>query len=187
MVQEPDNSKESKTPQTTARRTRAGSKIQVKPNLNSRLNFQHLSRCQEKDKYKEIFPIKGNSFREKHPFSIDHKDKPRKKVEEVTKKQNSCHNCGSTDHYANDCLKDKRKIYSIQQVPGEEIQEEDSKFDTMSEAIRENSDDDQDSKEELLVEYQEETKLEIKDIKLEARLPQDTAHTQWTDLASHTN
>ncbi|MBW0471477.1 hypothetical protein O181_011192 [Austropuccinia psidii MF-1] len=46
----------------------------------------------------------------------------------------------------------------------------------MGDAIREQSDDDQDPREEFLVEYQEETPLEIKDIKLEAGIPQDTAN-----------
>ncbi|MBW0505771.1 hypothetical protein O181_045486 [Austropuccinia psidii MF-1] len=53
----------------------------------------------------------------------------------------------------------------------------------MGEAIREPSDDDQDPREELLVEYQEETPLEIQDIQLEAGLPQDTANK---NLCKHT-
>ncbi|MBW0489725.1 hypothetical protein O181_029440 [Austropuccinia psidii MF-1] len=46
----------------------------------------------------------------------------------------------------------------------------------MGDAIREQSDDDQDPREEFLVEYQEETPLEIQDIRLEAGMPQDTAN-----------
>ncbi|MBW0501598.1 hypothetical protein O181_041313 [Austropuccinia psidii MF-1] len=55
----------------------------------------------------------------------------------------------------------------------------------MGYAIREQSDDDQDPREEFLVEYQEETPLEIQDIQLEAGIPQDTSnknlykHTQY--------
>ncbi|MBW0513571.1 hypothetical protein O181_053286 [Austropuccinia psidii MF-1] len=45
----------------------------------------------------------------------------------------------------------------------------------MGNSIRERSDDDQDPREEFLVEYQEETQLEIQDIQLEAGRPQDTA------------
>ncbi|MBW0495519.1 hypothetical protein O181_035234 [Austropuccinia psidii MF-1] len=45
----------------------------------------------------------------------------------------------------------------------------------MGDAIREKSDDDQDPREELLVEYQEETPLEIQDIQLEAGRLQNTA------------
>ncbi|MBW0543362.1 hypothetical protein O181_083077 [Austropuccinia psidii MF-1] len=46
----------------------------------------------------------------------------------------------------------------------------------MGDAIREPSDDDQDPREEFLVEYQEETPLEIQDIQLEAGMPQDTSN-----------
>ncbi|MBW0491907.1 hypothetical protein O181_031622 [Austropuccinia psidii MF-1] len=53
----------------------------------------------------------------------------------------------------------------------------------MSGAIREQSDDDQDPREEFLVEYQEETPLEIQDIQLEAGMPQDTANK---NLCKHT-
>ncbi|MBW0561313.1 hypothetical protein O181_101028 [Austropuccinia psidii MF-1] len=53
----------------------------------------------------------------------------------------------------------------------------------MGDAIRELSDDDQDPKEEFLVEYQEETPLEIQDIQLEAGMPQDTANK---NLCKHT-
>ncbi|MBW0549575.1 hypothetical protein O181_089290 [Austropuccinia psidii MF-1] len=45
----------------------------------------------------------------------------------------------------------------------------------MGDAIQEQSDDDQDPRKEFLVEYQEETPLEIQDIQLEAGMPQDTA------------
>ncbi|MBW0521510.1 hypothetical protein O181_061225 [Austropuccinia psidii MF-1] len=44
----------------------------------------------------------------------------------------------------------------------------------MVNSIREHSDYDQDPREEFLVEYKEETQLEIKDIQLEAAMPQDT-------------
>ncbi|MBW0540323.1 hypothetical protein O181_080038 [Austropuccinia psidii MF-1] len=56
----------------------------------------------------------------------------------------------------------------------------------MGDAIREQSDEDQDQREGFLVEYQQETPLEIQDIKLEAAMSQDTAkknlckHTQYT-------
>ncbi|MBW0495800.1 hypothetical protein O181_035515 [Austropuccinia psidii MF-1] len=53
----------------------------------------------------------------------------------------------------------------------------------MGDAIREPSDDDQDPREEFLVEYQEETPLEIQDIQLEAGLSQDTANK---NLCKHT-
>ncbi|MBW0521284.1 hypothetical protein O181_060999 [Austropuccinia psidii MF-1] len=53
----------------------------------------------------------------------------------------------------------------------------------MGDAIREPSDDDQDPREEFLVEYQEETPLEISDIQLEAGIPQHTANES---LCKHT-
>ncbi|MBW0572080.1 hypothetical protein O181_111795 [Austropuccinia psidii MF-1] len=53
----------------------------------------------------------------------------------------------------------------------------------MGDAIREPSDNDQDPREEFLVQYQEETPLEIKDIQLEAGMPQDTANK---NLCKHT-
>ncbi|MBW0500569.1 hypothetical protein O181_040284 [Austropuccinia psidii MF-1] len=76
-------------------------------------------------------------------------------MEEMTKKKNNCHNCDSTDHYANNCLKAKKKVYAIEQVPEEESPTEDSESDSMGDAIREKSDDDQDPREEFLVEDQE--------------------------------
>ncbi|MBW0578167.1 hypothetical protein O181_117882, partial [Austropuccinia psidii MF-1] len=53
----------------------------------------------------------------------------------------------------------------------------------MGDAIREQSDDDQDPRGEFLVECQEETPLEIQDIQLEAGMPQDTANK---NLCKHT-
>ncbi|MBW0588556.1 hypothetical protein O181_128271 [Austropuccinia psidii MF-1] len=53
----------------------------------------------------------------------------------------------------------------------------------MGDGIREPSDDDQDPREEFLVEYQEETPLEIQEIQLEAGMPQDTANK---NLCKHT-
>ncbi|MBW0551834.1 hypothetical protein O181_091549 [Austropuccinia psidii MF-1] len=53
----------------------------------------------------------------------------------------------------------------------------------MGDAIRENLDDDQEPREELLVEYQEQTPLEIQDIQSEAGMPQDTANK---NLCKHT-
>ncbi|MBW0476929.1 hypothetical protein O181_016644 [Austropuccinia psidii MF-1] len=53
----------------------------------------------------------------------------------------------------------------------------------MGDAIREKSDDDQDPREEFLVEYQVETQIEIQDIQLEEGMPQDTANK---NLHKHT-
>ncbi|MBW0505169.1 hypothetical protein O181_044884 [Austropuccinia psidii MF-1] len=128
-------------------------------------------------------PFRRTSFKEKQPFRVELKDKPKERVAEVTKKKNYCHNCGSTDHYANNCPKAKKKVYAIEQVPEEECPTEDSKSDSMCDAIREQSDEDKDPREEFLVEYQEETQLEIEEIQLEAVIPQDTANK---NLFKHT-
>ncbi|MBW0477324.1 hypothetical protein O181_017039 [Austropuccinia psidii MF-1] len=103
--------------------------------------------------------------------TLQYKLKERK--EEVNKKRNSCQNCGSKDFYANNFPKEKKKVYEIQQVPEEEFPTEDSESDSMGDAIREDSDDGQDSKAEFLVKYQEETQLEIQDIQMKAGMPQD--------------
>ncbi|MBW0554950.1 hypothetical protein O181_094665 [Austropuccinia psidii MF-1] len=132
---------------------------------------------------KGIQPERSSSFKEKQPLRVEFKDKPREKVAEVEKKKNSCHNCRSTDHYANNCPREKKKVYAIEQVPEEEFPTEDSDPDSMGDAIREPSDDDQDPREEFLVEYQEETPLEIQDIQLEEGMPQDTANK---NLCKHT-
>ncbi|MBW0499628.1 hypothetical protein O181_039343 [Austropuccinia psidii MF-1] len=110
-------------------------------------------------------------------------DKPRGRVAEVAKKKTSCHNYGSTDHYANNCPKTKKKVYAIEKVPEEESPTEDSDSDSMGDTIREQSYEDQDPREEFLVEYQEETPLEIQGIQLEAGMPQDTSNR---NLCKHT-
>ncbi|MBW0487721.1 hypothetical protein O181_027436 [Austropuccinia psidii MF-1] len=125
----------------------------------------------------------SSSFREKQPFRVGFKDKPRETVAEVEKRNNYCHNCDSTDHYANSCPKGKKEFYAIEKVPEEQFRTEDSESDSMGDVIREPSDDDQDPREELLVEYQEETPLEIQDIQLEAGIPKDTANK---NLCKHT-
>ncbi|MBW0485838.1 hypothetical protein O181_025553 [Austropuccinia psidii MF-1] len=102
-------------------------------------------------------PYESSGFKEKQPFRVEFKDKPRERVAEVTKKENSCHNCGSTDYYTKNCPKAKKKVYAIEKVPEEEYPTEDSEPDSMGDAIREYSDEEQDPREEFLVEYQEET------------------------------
>ncbi|MBW0503650.1 hypothetical protein O181_043365 [Austropuccinia psidii MF-1] len=115
-------------------------------------------------------PYKSSGFKEKQPFRAEFKEKPRERVAGVAKKKNYCHNCGSTDHYSNSCPKAKKK------VPEEESPTEDSESDSMGNAIREKSDEDQDPREELLVEYQGEKPLEIQDIQLEAGMSQYNAN-----------
>ncbi|MBW0560961.1 hypothetical protein O181_100676 [Austropuccinia psidii MF-1] len=61
----------------------------------------------------EFTQYNSSGFREKQLFSVELKEKPKERVAEVTKKKTSCHNCGSTDHYANNCPKAKKKVYAI--------------------------------------------------------------------------
>ncbi|MBW0586552.1 hypothetical protein O181_126267 [Austropuccinia psidii MF-1] len=60
---------------------------------------------------------KSSSFKEKQPLRVEFQDKHRERVEEVVKKKNTCHNCGSKDRYANNCPKEKKKVYAIEKVP----------------------------------------------------------------------
>ncbi|MBW0468405.1 hypothetical protein O181_008120 [Austropuccinia psidii MF-1] len=76
-------------------------------------------------------PYKRSGLKEKQPFRVDLKDKPRERVAEVAKKKISCHNCGSTDHYANNCPKAKKKVYAIEKVPEEESTTGDSDSDSV--------------------------------------------------------
>ncbi|MBW0476494.1 hypothetical protein O181_016209 [Austropuccinia psidii MF-1] len=98
---------------------------------------------------------KSSNFKEKQLFRVEFKDKLRERAAEVAKTKNTCHNCGSTDHYSNDCSKAKKKVYAIEKVPEEESPTEDSESESMGDCIREPSDDDQDQREEFLVEYKE--------------------------------
>ncbi|MBW0483810.1 hypothetical protein O181_023525 [Austropuccinia psidii MF-1] len=101
------------------------------------------------------YPYKSSSFKEKKPFRVEIKYKPKEIVAEVAKKKNSFHSCGSTDHYSNSSEKAKKKVYAIEQVQEEESPTEGYESDSMGDAIREHFDYDQDPKEDILVEYQE--------------------------------
>ncbi|MBW0483399.1 hypothetical protein O181_023114 [Austropuccinia psidii MF-1] len=63
---------------------------------------------------------KSSGLKEKQPFRVEFIDKPKERVAEVTKKKDSCHNCGSADQYSNNCSKAKKKVYTIEKVPEEE-------------------------------------------------------------------
>ncbi|MBW0559284.1 hypothetical protein O181_098999 [Austropuccinia psidii MF-1] len=97
-------------------------------------------------------PYKSSGFKEKQPFRVGLKGKPRERMAEVIKKKNYFHNCGSTNHYANNCPKEKKKIYAIEKVPEEESPTVDYESESMGDAIREQSDEVQDPREEFLVE-----------------------------------
>ncbi|MBW0581580.1 hypothetical protein O181_121295 [Austropuccinia psidii MF-1] len=80
-------------------------------------------------------PYKRSGFQEEQPFRVELKDKPKART--------------------------KKKVYAIEKVPEEESPTEDSESDSMGDAIRETSNDGHDPREVFLVEYQEETALEI--------------------------
>ncbi|MBW0475240.1 hypothetical protein O181_014955 [Austropuccinia psidii MF-1] len=90
---------------------------------------------------------------------------------------------GHANHYANNCPKAKKKVYAIEKVPEEEYRTEDSESDPMGDAIREESDEEQDPRVEFLVKYQEETLLEFQDIQFKVGMPQEIANK---NLCKHT-
>ncbi|MBW0539032.1 hypothetical protein O181_078747 [Austropuccinia psidii MF-1] len=65
-------------------------------------------------------PYRSSNFKDKQLFRVEFKDKPKEGVAEVAKKKIFCPNCGSTDHYSNNCPKAKKKVYAIEKVPEEE-------------------------------------------------------------------
>ncbi|MBW0463947.1 hypothetical protein O181_003662 [Austropuccinia psidii MF-1] len=144
-----------------------------------------LQDIRKKTNIGQYSPYKSSGFKEKQPFRVKFKEKPKEQVAEVTKKKNSFHNCGSTDHYDNNCQKAKKKVYAIEKVSVEESPTEDSEYDSMGDAIRQKLDEEQDQREEFLVEYQEETPLEIQDIQLEEGMPQDTANKSLFKHTQH--
>ncbi|MBW0466504.1 hypothetical protein O181_006219 [Austropuccinia psidii MF-1] len=102
---------------------------------------------------------------------------------EMTKKKNTCHNCGSTEHYANTFAKAKKKVYAAEKFPEEESPTEYSESDSMGDAIREQSDDCQDPRERFLLYNQEETQIGIQHLQLEEDMPKDTENK---NLCKHT-
>ncbi|MBW0462614.1 hypothetical protein O181_002329 [Austropuccinia psidii MF-1] len=120
-----------------------------------------LQDLRKRKKIGKYSPYKISSFKEKTLFRVNITEIHRERVEEVIKKKNYSHNCWSTDHYSNNCPKGKKKVYAIEQVQEEESSAENSELDSMNDAIREHSDDDQDPKDEFLVKYQEEKQPQI--------------------------
>ncbi|MBW0498185.1 hypothetical protein O181_037900 [Austropuccinia psidii MF-1] len=119
-------------------------------------------------------PYKSSGFKEKHPFIVEFKDKAKERVAEVAKKRNSCHDCGSTDHYANNCPKAKKNVYSIEKYQRRNPQQR-ILTQNLWEMPSENN--------LMKSKTQEETPLETQDINLEAGMPQDTANKA---LCKHT-
>ncbi|MBW0485975.1 hypothetical protein O181_025690, partial [Austropuccinia psidii MF-1] len=174
---------ESQTSDTTARRPEHALKCRCNQNCTLNDIANTLKDIRKRTNIGKFTPYKSSGFKEKQPFRVEFKEKPKKRVAEVEKKKNSCHNCGSTDQYANNCPKENKKVYAIEKVPEEEFPAEDYESAFIGDAIREQSDDDQDPREELLVEYQEETPLEIQDMQLKEGMPQETANK---NLCKHT-
>ncbi|MBW0529198.1 hypothetical protein O181_068913 [Austropuccinia psidii MF-1] len=54
---------------------------------------------------------RSSSFKEKFPLRVEFKDKPRERMAELAKKKNNCHNCGLTDHYANNFPKTRKSLF----------------------------------------------------------------------------
>ncbi|MBW0512145.1 hypothetical protein O181_051860 [Austropuccinia psidii MF-1] len=107
----------------------------------------------------EYSQFRRSIVKEKQPFRVDFKDKPKGKMEELSK--------------------GKEEAYCIAKVPEEESSTEDFGSESMGDAIREQSDDEEDPREEFLVEYQEETQIEIQDIQLEAGSSQSNENKNW--------
>ncbi|MBW0561413.1 hypothetical protein O181_101128 [Austropuccinia psidii MF-1] len=145
----------------------------IDPQMNIQMNeiSNTLQDIRKRTNIGKFTQYRNSGFKEKQPFRVDFKDKPRERVAEVANKKNSCHNCGSTCHYSNNCPKANKTVYAIEKVPEEESPTEDSKSDSMGDAISKPSDDDQYPREDFLVGYQDETPLKIQDIQLEAGMP----------------
>ncbi|MBW0589992.1 hypothetical protein O181_129707 [Austropuccinia psidii MF-1] len=135
--------------------------VKFRCNQNCTLDYiaNTLQEVRKRTNIGKYTPYKGSGFKEKKPFRVEFKDKPSEWVAKVAKKKNSCHNFGSTDHYANNCPKAEKKVYATKKVPEQACLTEDSESDSIGDAIREQSDEKQDPREELLVEYKEETPL----------------------------
>ncbi|MBW0469341.1 hypothetical protein O181_009056 [Austropuccinia psidii MF-1] len=103
-----------------------------------------LQDARKRTNIQKYTPYISSGFKEKQLFRVEFKDKAGERVAEVAKKKNPCCNCGSTDHYANNCPKAKKTVYSIEKIPEEESPTEDSDSGSMGDSIREQSDDDQD-------------------------------------------
>ncbi|MBW0473657.1 hypothetical protein O181_013372 [Austropuccinia psidii MF-1] len=93
-----------------------------------------------------------------------------------------CNQSSTLDDIENTLKAEKKKFYAIEKVPEEESPTEDCESESMGDAIREQSDEDQDPREEFLVEYQKETPLEIQDIQLEAGMEVAYIHGTSTKI-----
>ncbi|MBW0497283.1 hypothetical protein O181_036998 [Austropuccinia psidii MF-1] len=69
-----------------------------------------LQDIRKRTNIRKYSPYKSSSFKEKQSFRVGFKEERRERVAEVTKKKNSCQNCGSTDPYVNNCPKEKKSM-----------------------------------------------------------------------------
>ncbi|MBW0480632.1 hypothetical protein O181_020347 [Austropuccinia psidii MF-1] len=106
--------------------------VKCRCNQNCTLNdiSNTLQDVRKRTNIGKFTPYRSSCFKEKQPFRVEFKDEPKERVAEA-----------------------KKNVYAIEKVPEEESPTEDSESDSMGDAIREPSDDDQDPREELLVEY----------------------------------
>ncbi|MBW0587739.1 hypothetical protein O181_127454 [Austropuccinia psidii MF-1] len=68
-----------------------------------------LQDIRKRTNIEKFTPYKSRGFREKQPFRVEFKGKPKERVAEGAKKK-TCHNCGSIDHYANNFPKAKKSL-----------------------------------------------------------------------------
>ncbi|MBW0503013.1 hypothetical protein O181_042728 [Austropuccinia psidii MF-1] len=85
-----------------------------------------LQDVRKRTNIEKYFQYRSRCFKDKQPFRVYFKDKPKDRVSEVTKKKNSFHNCGSANHYSNNCPNPNKNVYAIEQVPEEKSPTEDS-------------------------------------------------------------
>ncbi|MBW0501312.1 hypothetical protein O181_041027 [Austropuccinia psidii MF-1] len=135
---------ESQTPDPYARDLEHAVKCRCNHNCTLDYIANSLQDIRKRTNIGNISPYKSSGFKEKQAFRVEFKYKPRERVEEVAKKKNSFHNCGSADHYANNCPKAKKKVYVIEKIPEEESPTKGSEWDSMGDAIRAQSDAEQD-------------------------------------------
>ncbi|MBW0461487.1 hypothetical protein O181_001202 [Austropuccinia psidii MF-1] len=126
------DNEESQTPDTNGRGTIGCNQIYTLDDIAN--TSKDVRKRTNIGKYSQI---RSSSLKEKQPFRVELKDKPRERVAEVVEKNNSCHNCGLKDHYSNNCPKAKKKVYAIDKVPEEGSPTEDSESGFMGNDLRE--------------------------------------------------
>ncbi|MBW0569852.1 hypothetical protein O181_109567 [Austropuccinia psidii MF-1] len=98
----------------------------MQPKFHSRGHCQTIQDIRKRANIGKFSLYESIRSKKKQPLMVEFEDKPRERGTEVAKKKNSCHNCGLTDHYANNFPRAKKKVYAIEKVPEEETPTEDS-------------------------------------------------------------